>query len=101
MSGATMQQAFSATRASVMTVHLCSTVPMGELEGRTGADSFGLVHGCSNIYVNLIRRPVGEWVCLDARTALGGNGCGMAESTLYDEAGLLGRATQSLVVRAR
>lgn len=49
---ATMQQAFSATRASVMTVHLCSTVPMGELEGRTGADSFGLVHGCSNIYVN-------------------------------------------------
>lgn len=49
---ATMQQAFSATKASVMTVHLCSTVPMGELEGRTGADSFGLVHGCSNIYVN-------------------------------------------------
>lgn len=55
----------------------------------------------SDLTVNLIRRPVGEWVCLDARTALGGNGCGMAESTLYDEAGLLGRATQSLVVRAR
>ncbi len=49
---AAMQQAFAATRASVMTVHLCSTVPMGELEGRTGADSFGRVHGCTNIYVN-------------------------------------------------
>ena len=49
---ATMQHAFSATRASVMTVHLCSTVPMGELEGRCGADSFGRVHGCTNIYVN-------------------------------------------------
>jgi len=49
---ATMQHAFAATKASVMTVHLCSTVPMGELEGRTGANSFGLVHGCNNIYVN-------------------------------------------------
>lgn len=49
---ATMQRAFSATKASVMTVHLCSTVPMGELEGRTGADSFGRVHGCNNIFVN-------------------------------------------------
>ncbi|MCY7299740.1 MAG: GMC family oxidoreductase [Ilumatobacteraceae bacterium] len=49
---ATMQHAFAATKASVMTVHLCSTVPMGELEGRTGADSCGLVHGCKNIYVN-------------------------------------------------
>ncbi|MGB8859320.1 MAG: GMC family oxidoreductase [Ilumatobacteraceae bacterium] len=49
---ATMMSRFAATKASVMTVHLCSTVPMGELEGRTGANSFGLVHGCSNIYVN-------------------------------------------------
>lgn len=49
---ATMQHAFAATKASVMTVHLCSTVPMGELEGRTGANSFGRVHGCRNIYVN-------------------------------------------------
>jgi choline dehydrogenase-like flavoprotein len=49
---ATMARRFSATRASVMTVHLCSTVPMGELEGRCGADSFGRVHGCHNIHVN-------------------------------------------------
>jgi hypothetical protein len=55
----------------------------------------------SDLTVNLLRTPVGEWICLDARTALGGNGCGIAESALYDESGLIGRATQSLVVRAR
>lgn len=55
----------------------------------------------SDLTVNLMRRPVGEWICLDARTVLGGNGCGLAESALYDEQGLIGRATQSLVVRPR
>jgi choline dehydrogenase-like flavoprotein len=47
-----MQQAFAATRASVMTVHLCSTVPMGDDLRRCGADSYGLVHGSQNVYVN-------------------------------------------------
>ena len=54
-----------------------------------------------DLTINLLRRPVGEWICLDARTQLGGNGCGLAESALYDEAGLIGRATQSLAVRQR
>lgn len=54
-----------------------------------------------DLTINLLRRPVGEWICLDARTELGGNGCGLAESALYDEAGLIGRATQSLAVRRR
>lgn len=49
---ATMQHAFSASKATVMTVHLCSTVPMGEVEERCGADSHGLVHGCTNVHVN-------------------------------------------------
>ena len=51
--------------------------------------------------INLLRQPVGEWICLDARTHLGSNGCGVAESALYDEQGLIGRATQSLAVRPR
>jgi hypothetical protein len=55
----------------------------------------------SDLTVNLLRRPIGEWICLDARTQLGGNGCGLAESALYDETGLIGRSTQSLVIRAR
>ena len=54
-----------------------------------------------DLTINWLRRPVGEWVGLDARTALGGNGCGLAESALYDEAGLIGRATQTLTVRRR
>ncbi len=49
---ATMQRAFSATRASVMTVHLCSTVPMGEDTAKCGANSFGRVHGTANVWVN-------------------------------------------------
>ena len=52
-----------------------------------------------DLTVNLLRRPVGEWICLESRSALGGNGCGLAESALYDEAGFIGRATQSLAVR--
>jgi hypothetical protein len=54
-----------------------------------------------DLTLNLLRRPVGEWICLDARSALGGNGCGLAESALYDESGLIGRATQTLTVRRR
>lgn len=54
-----------------------------------------------DLTINLLRRPAGEWICLAAHTALGDNGCGIAESALYDEAGLIGRATQSLAVRVR
>lgn len=54
-----------------------------------------------DLTINLLRRPIGEWVCLQATSAYGGNGCGLAESSLYDESGLIGRATQSLAVRRR
>ena len=54
-----------------------------------------------DLTINLFRRPVGEWICLQSRSLFGGNGCGMAESALYDERGLIGRATQSLAVRPR
>jgi hypothetical protein len=55
----------------------------------------------SDLTINLLRRPHGEWICVDARTHLGPNGCGLAESTLFDEQGLIGVATQSLSVRPR
>jgi choline dehydrogenase-like flavoprotein len=38
--------------ASLMTVHLCGTVPMGEDRDRCAADSFGRLHGWSNLFVN-------------------------------------------------
>lgn len=55
----------------------------------------------SDLTIHLLRRPIGEWIALDARTWLGGGGSGIAESALYDQQGLVGRAVQSLAVRAR
>lgn len=55
----------------------------------------------SDLTINLLRRPQGEWIGLDARTQLGPDGGGLAESALFDGRGLIGRATQSLSVRRR
>jgi choline dehydrogenase-like flavoprotein len=49
---AELQRRFKATKASVMTVHLCSTMPMGDDLQRCAADSFGRVHHTDNVYVN-------------------------------------------------
>jgi choline dehydrogenase-like flavoprotein len=43
---------FTATAASVMTVHLCSTVPMGSDPSVAAADSHGRVYGLDNVHVN-------------------------------------------------
>lgn len=55
----------------------------------------------SDLTIHLLRRPHGEWICLEARTHLGADGCGLVESRLYDTQGLIGTAAQSLSVRAR
>jgi len=55
----------------------------------------------SDLTVHLLRRPRGEWICLDAQTLIGPQGSGLAESRLFDAEGLVGRASQSLPVRLR
>lgn len=55
----------------------------------------------SDLTINLLRRPRGQWVCVDARTHLGPDGCGLATSNLFDTDGLIGIATQSLSIRPR
>ncbi len=55
----------------------------------------------ADLTITLDRRPVGEWVALDARTLLHPGGIGWAESVLHDELGPLGLATQALVVQPR
>jgi hypothetical protein len=55
----------------------------------------------ADLTISLNRRPVGEWVALDAHTLLHPEGIGWAESVLLDELGPLGRATQALVVQRR
>ena len=62
-------------------------------------DSYSFVN--SDLSIHLLRRPRGEWICLDARTHLGPTGAGLAESALYDVHGLVGRAMQSLSVNRR
>ena len=49
---AVVQGTFTASRASLMTVHLCSTVPMGGDPRRSTTDSAGRVRGATNVFVN-------------------------------------------------
>ncbi|MHB1584374.1 MAG: thioesterase family protein [Acidimicrobiales bacterium] len=54
-----------------------------------------------DLTVYLERPAAGEWVCLEAVTRLGSPGIGLAQSLLWDERGVIGRALQSLVIEAR
>lgn len=54
-----------------------------------------------DLTVYLHRPPVGEWVCLDARTIPQERGIGLADTRLLDEQGPIGRSDQSLVIDAR
>jgi hypothetical protein len=47
------------------------------------------------------RAPIGEWICLRARTRIAADGIGIAESVLYDSRGRVGRATQALLIEPR
>ena len=53
----------------------------------------------TDLTVHLLRPPRGEWVCLDSVTHV--DGIGMSDTALWDEQGRIGRAAQTLLVRAR
>ncbi|MBY6541252.1 thioesterase family protein [Rhodococcus sp. BP-349] len=55
----------------------------------------------TDLTVQIVREPVGEWVGVQARTAIGDDGIGLCTSTLYDATGSVGRTFQTLEVRAR
>ena len=55
----------------------------------------------TELTVHLHRYPVGEWVCLDAHTTVQPTGVGLAESSLYDLRGPLGRGEQALIIERR
>jgi Thioesterase-like superfamily len=55
----------------------------------------------TDLSVNLLRPPTGEWVCLDSKTLPERDGVGLADTALFDERGRIGRATQTLVIAAR
>ncbi len=54
-----------------------------------------------DLTVYLQRPPVGEWVCLQARTTVDDAGTGLAESMIYDLHGPVARGLQSLFVAER
>jgi hypothetical protein len=51
--------------------------------------------------VHLHREAAGEWVCLDAQTAISAGGAGLATSVLSDTTGRLGVGAQSLLITPR
>ncbi len=51
--------------------------------------------------VHLHREPEGEWVCLDATTAISRGGLGLATSVLSDLGGPVGVGAQTLLVTSR
>jgi hypothetical protein len=53
----------------------------------------------TDLTVHLLRPPEGEWVCLDSVTHV--DGVGMTDTALWDDHGRIGRAAQTLLVRAR
>ncbi|HLM08870.1 MAG TPA: thioesterase family protein [Thermoleophilaceae bacterium] len=53
----------------------------------------------TDLTVQLLREPAGEWVGLDAVTHV--DGIGMTDTALFDPDGRIGRATQTLLVRER
>jgi hypothetical protein len=55
----------------------------------------------TDLSVHLHRMPASEWVCLDAVTRPEANGVGLSDTQLFDERGPIGRAAQTLFVRAR
>ncbi|MFE3326627.1 thioesterase family protein [Streptomyces sp. NPDC059176] len=54
-----------------------------------------------DLTVHLHRHPVGEWVCVEARTSVDPAGIGLADAQLHDEKGPIGRSAQSLFVAPR
>lgn len=55
----------------------------------------------TDLTVHVWRQPRGEWIGLDAETAIGPNGVGTATSVLHDTDGPVGRGAQALLVRPR
>ena len=53
------------------------------------------------LQLNLHRHPVGDWILLDARTSLAGDGIGATLTDLYDRDGPFGTGAQPLLVQPR
>jgi hypothetical protein len=55
----------------------------------------------TELTVHMRREPRGEWICLDAETAIASGGAGVARSVLSDETGVVAHGAQALLVAPR
>jgi hypothetical protein len=55
----------------------------------------------ADLTLSLLRRPKGEWICLEAHTMVTKDGMGFTDTRLWDEKGPFGRGGQGLLVRPR
>ncbi|WP_024796347.1 thioesterase family protein [Tomitella biformata] len=55
----------------------------------------------TDLSVHLHRAPQGEWIGIAAESSIGPDGIGMSSAVIHDQAGPVGRAAQSLLVRPR
>jgi hypothetical protein len=62
-------------------------------------DEYMFINPDLTLYIE--REPVGEWICLQARTIIATDGIATSESVLYDLQGRVGTATQALLVAPR
>ena len=69
------------------------------LSGMLPRDNYLFINTDLTLYVE--REPVGEWICLQARTTIAPDGIATAHSVLYDLTGRVGTATQALLVAKR
>jgi Thioesterase-like superfamily len=70
--------------------------------GASGVLDWGSWHFINpELTVHLHREAVGEWICLDARTAISAGGAGLATSVLSDTRGPVGVGAQSLLIAPR
>jgi hypothetical protein len=54
-----------------------------------------------DLTVGVYRQPEGEWVGMDARTVMEGEGIGQTSTTLFDARGVLGRSMHTLFIRPK
>ena len=82
--------------SSIISRDASGASPIGRMASEADAVAVNSGNGISaalylfvncDLTINHFRRPAGEWICVQSASWFGGNGCGLAESALYDETG--------------
>lgn len=78
---------------------VCAADSGGGISKVLDIDRYTFMNADLSIHVH--REPVGEWICLDARTTPQDDGVGIADTALLDIRGPIGRGVQGLLIDRR